>query len=180
MNKSRHQYHPSVGKHPDRPSHPAHESARRLGPAEEPSDTKAGGFSRTLCRWLLPTLLTPLIGLLTALLLTLALMQTPDPTALLLPASAVALGLTSLIGGILAGKLHGDMAVRGSLVSGVILLAILSLSALVVGGDGGLSPLLAWLLRLSVLPLHALGGRISRPRKHSPAHTAGRHASKKR
>lgn len=179
MNRSnRHQIAP-VGKHPDRPSHPTHEARRALGPAEEPPEEIAGGFSRVFRRLLLPVVCTVPVGLIFLTVLTAAAYFSADPTALLLPLSCVALGLTSVAGGIIAGKIHGDGWAGGSLACGGLFAVLLSIVALMAGGgEAPLSSAVLWALRLSPIPLHLLGGWVARPRPRAAKHAvgAGHHA----
>ena len=171
--------HTSVGKRPDRLSHPAL-TAGRVGHAEEPSDN-AGGFSRILRRFLMPLGVTAGSGAIAVIAMTVAACQTPDPTALITPLAAAALGIASIAGGITAGRCSPDNAVGSSLVSGVLLTAILCLIALPGGGDTvDLSTAAAWFIRLSPIPFHLLGGIMARPRKKPASHTAGKHGVHRR
>lgn len=180
MNQKQLTDHPSVGKHPDRPSHTAI-SARGLGHAEEPSDDIEGGFSRILRRLLLPLAVTAVAGLIFVTALTVAAFNSPDPTALVTPLSAAALALASLVGGITAGKCHGERAVAGSLISGCLLAALLCLLALLIGGEAqGMPPAVAWLIRLATIPVHMIGGILARPKQKPATHTAGKHPSHRR
>ncbi len=167
--------HASVGKHPDRLPHAALPAGRR-GQAEEPSDRPAGGFSRILRGLLVPMAVTAVSGVVCITALTAAAYRSPDPSALVLPLTAAALGLSSLAGGIAAGKCGGEGAVGRSLVSGCLLAAVLCLCALLRnGGVMGLPTAAAWMIRLSVIPLHLLGGLFTRPRKKPASHTAAKH-----
>ncbi len=174
MNPRKSNHHSSVGKHPDRLPHPAL-TAGRSGRAEEPSDTQAGGFSRILRKLFLPFAVTTVSGVVFVTALTLAAYQTPDPTALISPLSMAALGLASLAGGITAGKCNRERAMLSSFVSGCTLAAILCLIAWIGGGES--RETIPWLIRLSAIPLHLLGGFMTRPRKKPAGHTAGKHPS---
>ena len=173
MNQRSTIHHSSVGKHPDRLPHPAL-TAGRSGRAEEPSDTQAGGFSRALRKLLLPLAVTAISGAVFVTVLTAAAYQTPDPTALVTPLSMAALGLASLAGGITAGKCNRERTMLGSMVSGCLLAVILCLVAWMGGVSQGM---IAWLTRLSTVPIHLVGGFVTRPRKKSVGHTAGKHPS---
>jgi putative membrane protein (TIGR04086 family) len=141
-------------------------------PSEEPSDTQAGGFSSILRSYPLVLGITALTALLLVTVVALALCNSPDPTALISPVSAALLAVSALIGGIAAGKMNKDCPVAASLVCGGLTAALLILISLIFAGKGDL---LAWGMRLSVLPLHLLGGILTRPKPHSPTHTAGKH-----
>ena len=174
MNQRSTTHHSSVGKHPDRVPHPAL-TAGRSGRAEEPSDRQAGGFSRILRKLLLPLAVTVASGAVFVTVLTIAAYQSPDPTALVTPLSIASLGLASLAGGITAGKCHGEGAIPGSLMSGCTLALILCLVGWIGGGESeGLIP---WLIRLATVPVHLVGGLMTRPRKKPAGHTAGKHPS---
>ena len=177
MNQRSTTHHSSVGKHPDRLPRPAL-TAGRSGRAEEPSDTQAGGFSRMVRKLLLPLAVTIASGVVFVTVLTVAAYQSSDPTVLVTPLSIAALGLASLAGGITAGKCHGEGAIPGSLISGCTLAMILCLMGWIGGGgSGGFVP---WLIRLTPIPIHLLGGLMTRPRKKPVAHTAGKHPSHQR
>ena len=168
-----HSHHPSqnpVGRHPDRPAR------TRVRPSEEPSDTQAGGFSSILRSYPLVLGITALSALLLVTAAALVLYNSPDPTALIFPVSAAVLAVSALVGGIVAGKLNRGGSVAASLVCGGLTAALLILLSLCFGGDGDL---LAWGMRLSVLPLHLLGGILTRPKPQAPTHTAGKHPTRR-
>ncbi len=167
---SHHTSHNPVGKHPDRPARP------RVRPTEEPSDRQAGGFSSILRSYPLVLGITALTALLLVTAAALAVYRTTDPTAWITPASAAVLAVSALVGGILAGRLNRSSPVSASLVCGGLTAALLILLSLCLGGKGDL---LAWVGRVSVLPLHLLGGILTRPRPQAPTHTAGKHASRR-
>ena len=175
MNQRQRTNHLSVGKHPDRLTHPAL-SAGRLGHAEEPSDEGiADGFSHTIRRFLLPLAVTVFSGGIFTTALSVAAWNSADPTAWIPLLSPIVLGLAALAGGITAGKCCKERAVGGSFMSGCLFAAILCLLALLAGkGEQGLA---SWLIRLATIPVHGIGGFLSRPRKRPAAHTAGKHPS---
>ena len=181
MNQKQLTNHSSVGKHPDRLSHPAL-SAGRIGHAEEPSDNSAGGFSSTLRSLLLPLAATAVTGLLSVTVMAAAAGSSPDPTALIPALSVAALALSSLAGGITAGLCRRDRAVASSLISGCLLTALLCLPGLLGGTQGAdalFSPTVTWLIRLVPIPVCALGGVLTRPRPHRTTHKAGNHPARK-
>ena len=167
--------HASVGKHPDRLSRAALPAGRR-GHAEEPSDRPAGGFSRILRGLLLPLAVTALSGVVWITVLSAVAYRSSDPTSLILPLTVTALEISSLAGGIAAGKCGGEGAVGHSLVSGCFLAAVLCLCTLLRGGGvTGMPAVAGWLIRISVVPMHLLGGLLVRPRKKPASHTAVKH-----
>jgi putative membrane protein (TIGR04086 family) len=120
--------------------------------------------------------ITALTALLLVTVAALVLRNSPDPTALISPVSAALLAVSALIGGIAAGKMNKDCPVAASLVCGGLTAALLILFSLIFEGKGDL---LAWGMRLSVLSLHLLGGILTRPKPHSPTHTAGKHPTRR-
>ena len=161
--------HKSVGRHPDRPSSPARQTV-------EPSDQAAGGFSSMLRRLPIVLGVTALSGLLLVTALCLVAFLSSDPTALLRPCTAAALIVATLCGGITAGKLNPDAPLSAGLLCGTVTAGLLILAALVAGQSGGI---LHWGLRLAVIPVYAVGSALTRPRKKIPAHTAGKHPSRR-
>ena len=163
-----HSHHPSqhpVGRHPDRPAHsPMRQSVRQT---EEPSHQAEGGFSSILRRY--PLVLG--ITLSAAVLLTLAaatvLYSCPDPTRWILPASLLSLALTSLCGGIAAGRTSPAAPVAAGVLAGGILSGLFLLLTLVFGEGEGLLP---WGMGSGMLLLHLVGSVLSRPRKKRPTH----------
>ena len=186
----------TVGHRPERLSHPAL-AAGRIGRAEKPSDNRSrdrsqdrscgheGGFSYAARRLLLPLGVSAATGLLSVTALTAAAAGSPDPTAMLPLLSIAALALSSLAGGIAAGLLRRERAVAGSLVSGCLLAAALCIVGL-LASQRTVQPLweqgsvLAWLIRLIPIPVHGIGGFLTRQRPERPAHTAGNHPSHRR
>ncbi len=160
----------SVGRRPDRPAH------LRPRQNEEPPDAQAGGFSSILRTYPITLGITALSALLLVTAAAFAVYKTPDPTALIPPVSAVVTGITALVGGIMAGKLNPSCPVAASLVCGGITAALLILLPLCFGGD---RDLLSTVTRIGVLPLHLLGGILTRPKPKAPAHTAGKHPTRR-
>lgn len=167
--------HSSVGHHPDRLSHPA-PAAGRIGHAAEPSDQKTDGFSHILKPLLLPIAASALTALAAVTLMTAIAGASPNPGPLIPALSAAALAVASLAGGITAGLCRRDRSIGAALISGSLIAALLCAVALV--GEGTTptspeaSPVIPWLLRLSPIPLHALGGLLTRPRPKKASHTA--------
>ncbi len=154
---------------------------RRLD--EKPSDAfdpnHAGGFSHTLKTLPLTFVLTVAVGLGLATLAAAIAYISPDPSAVALPLSYAALLLTALVGGILSGRRCGADCAMGGFLSGVLLVACLSLVSLLAGNPSGVTPLLAWGVRIGMIPLHLLGAYLVRPRERQAAHTAGKHTSQR-
>lgn len=171
MNSKSANHHLSVGNHPDRRSHPTRATGR-MGHVEEPSDRQAGGFSSILRGYPLTAAAFVLSVLLFVTVAAFAVYRSPDPTALIRPVAFVVLGVSSLIGGIAAGRLNQSRPIAASLVCGGLTTALLLILSLLLSGEGDL---LSWVGRVAVLPIHLLGGVIARPKQKTPAHTAGKH-----
>lgn len=168
-----HSHHPSqnpVGRHPDRPA------PTRVRPSEEPSDMRAGGFSSILRSYPIVLGGTALTALLLTTVAALILYNSPDPTSLISPASAAVLAVSALVGGMISGKVNKESSVVASLVCGGLTAALLILISLFFAGKGDL---LAWGMRIGILPLHLLGGILTRPKPKAPTHTAGKHPSRR-
>ena len=174
--KHTHNLHPSVGKHSDRSASPISRGQRAAKQTEKPSDHTEDGFSSVLKRIPLSLAVTALTGMLFLTVLSLAAHFSPDPMPLTQPLSVLALGLASLMGGLTAGRLSPGRPLSAALLTGGITALILLLLSLLPGEDGGL---LAGLLRPATIPIHLLGGIISRPRKKQTTHTAGRHRNRR-
>ncbi len=148
------------------PSHPA-----TVGRPEEPSET-AGGFSRLARPLPLILGLTLAVGAALTLAATAIAYQSPDPSATLTPLAYGALGLTALLGGVVAGRVLRERAVLGGLVSGVAFALLLTVLSWLLprAADGAAA---AWLSRAGVVVLHLLGACVARPRATTPGHAAG-------
>lgn len=174
--------HPSVGKHPDRPAHATPAVRAKARQTEEPSDDISGGFSRILRTLPLTLAVSALSGAVFVTAVTIAAFFSPDPTALTPILSVVALALTALVGGLVAGKQNPDNPLAGSLLSGCLMAGVLLLLSLLFSGatDGAEgSAWLPWLMRLGVILIHALGGFLTRPRPKTVAHTTGKHPARR-
>lgn len=179
MNHPKLPHHATLGNRPERLSHPTL-AAGRIGHAEEPPDHHAGGFSRTLRSLLLPLAVTALTGLIAVTGLSALASKSSDSAALIPVLSVLSLTAASLAGGITAGLSKREQAMAGSLISGCILTALLCLTALAGGGEttgawASYPPAIPWLIRIAPIPLHTLGGFITRKRPQKATHTAGKH-----
>ncbi len=147
-----------------------HGRREKPSPAFDSNDLSngTGGFSHILRTLPLTVGLTLLAALLLITLAAAAALRTPDPVALTAPLSWGAIGLSSLLGGILSGRRNPASPVAGALVSGVIVALLLTVAGFCAeGGNASLAP---WLVRLGVILVHLLGGYVSRPRERAAAH----------
>lgn len=172
---SHHNQHPSVGRYPDRPVHstPVRVSS---GQTDEPSGNTTGGFLSVLRSYPLTLAVTVLTALALVTIACFVAYRCPDSASLTFPASCIVLALASLAGGITAGKRNPNSPVTASLLCGGLTAALLIVLSWILDGEGGLIP---WAMRLSPLPMHLLGGVLTRPRKKAPVHTAARHPSRR-
>ena len=176
MNQKQKTNHATVGKRPDSLSHPAL-AAGRIGHAEEPPDRSEGGFSSVLRAILAPVAAAVATALLSVTALAALAGNTPDPASLVPWLSAAALALSSLAGGITAGLCKRESAVLRGLLWGVLLSALLYVVGFAAGDIGGAAECL---LRIIPIPVSALGGVLTRPRRSRPAHRAGNHPARAR
>ncbi len=170
--------HPSVARATESDRSARATAAHRRPRVDEPSDDQspgdvAGGFSR-----LLATL--PLsLGLTVATTLTLSVVaaavayRSADPSALLTPLAWGTLGLSSVVGGILAARRNLARPVLAGLLGGVALALLLWVLSWLTGGEGDpTAPLADWLVRLGVVVIHTAAAYLSRPRPRAPEHAA--------
>ncbi len=173
----------SINAHPSHPALTGRDPKRTDGhrdkpsPAFDPHDSNdADGFSRVLRSLPLSVVVTVLAGLALSAVGAAIALRAPDPVALIGPLSWGVVGLASLFGGILSGRRAPASPVGAALLCGAVTVVLLTVAGLCAGGGIG-SPS-AWLLRLTVLPLHLIGAYLTRPRERAPSHgdhTAGRH-----
>ena len=158
-----------VGGHPDRSAKAPRRAVAK--PSEEPSHQDAGGFSSILRRYPITLGITALIGLVAVTVSALILYNSSDPTKGILPASMISMGLASVGGGLVMGRMIPTVPVAAGLLSGGLTGGLLLICSL-IGGDGGI---LRWCMCGGTVLLHLLGGMIARPREKAPAHTTGKH-----
>ena len=143
-----------------------------------------GGIVSALFAALFALPLAVLIGFVLLLIVTAVAYANADPDALTTPLSLAALGLTALMGGMVSGVRGYRHPLLSALLLGLLLL-LLQLGGSLFFSDAlreqltlGGSALLRWGLRIAVLPLSLLGGRIGKARHrdpHSRGRTPGRH-----
>lgn len=171
--------HTSVGRHPDRPARAAFGARTPTRPTEEPFDPQANGFSSILRGIAAASAVTILSGLVFVTAACFAAVHSPDPISPAAPLSAAALALASFLGGMTAGRLCPARSAVAALLAGAsvaLILSLLSLFPLHMGESGRMLP---WLIRLGTVPVHLLGGILTRPRRKALTHTAGKHTSRR-
>ncbi len=148
--------------------------------AEETGISTEGGFVSALFAALFALPVTVVIGCVLLLIVTAVAYANADPDAMTTPLSLAALGLTALMGGMVSGIRGYRQPLLSALLLGCLLI-LLQLGGSLFFEDtlreqlsmGGSVPL-RWGLRLAVLPLSLLGGRIGKP-KHRDERRQGRH-----
>lgn len=134
------------------------------GTRSEPS--KEGRFTTVLMAALFALPVTMIIGLVLLLVVAVVAYNQPDPDSLTTPLSLGVLGLTSVLGGLVAARRGGSRGLLCGFLSGLLFtLLILSLS-LFFGDEArsqlalSCSPLLTWGLHIGVVFLEILGAAI--------------------
>ncbi len=192
MNRSSHPTHAPMPRRRD-PSPRGTGSPARIGPAlpgqvpartarggEQPSARPAGGFLVSLGRTVGTVALTLPLALGLTLAATAAAAAMGDPTAWAAPLGYAALGLSALVGGILAARRQPEAPLAAGLSAGLLWAAILAAVALLAP-----QPLIEtpWLPRLGlfagIVGGHLLGAAIARPRPKAAGHPSGRRHSRR-
>ncbi len=168
--------------------HARHPSAHRTpsaadgysnGHREQPSfaleSNEAGGFSHIIRSLPLVCGLTALAALLLSTAGATLALSAPDPVALIPLFARLALGVSSLLGGILAARRNPASPIAGGLTAGAAMALLSTIVGLCFGGEMTLT---AWVVRACIVPVHLLGAYVARPRPRAPehhAHTVGGH-----
>jgi putative membrane protein (TIGR04086 family) len=108
------------------------------------------------------------IGFLFLLIGTLVAYRSADPHTLIPPLSLAALGLTSLMGGLISARRRRGNPLLSGLLCGLIMNLLLLGGALLFEGQGvslGYSPLMQWGLHAAVAVLSLLGARMGMGRR---------------
>lgn len=142
-------------------------------------ESTEGSFVSALFAALFALPVTVLIGFVLLLIATAVAYTHADPDALTAPLSLTAWGLTALMGGMVSGMRGYRSPLLSALILGLLLL-LLQLGGSLFWDDAlreqltlGGSSLLRWGLRIAVLPLSLLGGRVGKARHRDP-HPSGR------
>lgn len=140
---------------------------RRKPPAGRTTDTQtdtplSGAFFSAI--FALPFML--LIGFVFLLIITVVSYRSTDPHALVMPLSLVALGLTSLLGGLIASRRKRGNGLLSGLLCGLLFnLVLLTLSLFWHDGDKvtlslGLDSLVKWGLHAGIALLSVIGAKM--------------------
>ena len=162
-------------------------STRRSSPSvavgrhfsDEAEASAEGGWTSSLLAALFALPVAVLIGFLLLLITTAVAYTNADPDALTTPLSLVALGMTALMGGTVAGVRGYRHPLLSACFLGLMLLLLLLGGSLFYSDElraqlsVGISALGRWGMRLSVLPLSLLGGRIGKKRDRERHRTHG-------
>ena len=90
----------------------------------------------------------------------------PDPNALIMPLGLSAAGLTALVGGVIAVRIHGGGALISGLLNGTLLMAVmLLLSLCFVRNSSGYSAGISCLLHAGLILLSVAGGYLGNRKK---------------
>lgn len=153
-----------------RPTHTNHRHNRpHVGHISDTSSTERsseGGFSRVFTAALFALPVTAVIGLVLLLIVTAVAYANPDPDSLTTPLSMAVLGLSSLLGGLVAARRgqHKPLLCGGML--GLLFVLLLLVGSLFFSDEAresltlGLPTPLLWGLHGGVVLLSALGGKL--------------------
>lgn len=156
-----------------------HPTANRFAATENHGETSAEGtFSTSLMAALFALPITVAIGLVLLLIVTAVAYSQPDPDSLSTPLSLGALGLTSLLGGLVAARRGRSRGLFCGFLSGLLFTLLLLGASLFFGDDTktqltlGFSAPLTWGLHIVVVLLALLGAKIGshRPEKRKIGH----------
>ncbi|MBQ9779649.1 MAG: TIGR04086 family membrane protein [Clostridia bacterium] len=146
---------------------------RRSRTVTEAEDGTEGRLTQALTAALFSLPVMAVLGLVLLLIVTAVAYASPDPDSLTTPLSMGALGLTALLGGLVAARRGGSRPLVCGLLSGLLFNVLLLALSLFFGEDArqsltlGLSSPLLWGLHGAVVLIAALGGKIGgrRPQK---------------
>ena len=143
--------------------------------AKEDASVEAG-FARVLSSALFALPVTAVVGLILLLIVTAVAYADPDPDRLTAPLSLAALGLTALLGGLVAARRGQGRSLLCGLTLGLLLTLLLLGSSLFFGEEQrnqltlGFPAPAIWLLRGGVILLSALGGKLGGRRNSQNKH----------
>ncbi len=154
-------------------------AANRFKAAQNDGETSAEGtFSSALMAALFALPVTAVIGLVLLLIVTAVAYSHPDPDCLSTPLALGAVGLTSLLGGLVAARRGRSRGLFCGLLSGLLFTLLLLGLSLFFGDEArtqlssGFSAPMTWGLHIGVVLLELLGAKIGghRPEKQKHGH----------
>ena len=156
-------------------------SERRQVPAASYTSTKEdasteAGLIHVLSAALFALPVTAAVGLVLLLIVTAVACANPDPDSLTTPLSLAALGLTALLGGLVAARRGQSRSLLCGATLGLLLTLLLLGASLFYGEDMrqqltlGVSSPVSWSLHGGVVLLASLGGKLGGRRKTSSKH----------
>ncbi len=144
-------------------------------PAEGENLDEAG-FGRVFMAALFALPVTAVIGLVLLLIVTAVAYANPDPDSLTTPLSMAVLGLTALLGGLVAARRGQTAPLLCGLLAGLLFTLLLLVLTLFFSDDArtqltlGLSSPVLWMLHGGVVLLSALGGKLGSRRATKSKH----------
>ena len=168
--------------HTSRPHASGRLSPRPLSSsAAEPEIATEKSFTKALMSALFALPITAIIGLLLLLIVTAVAYGSPDPDALTTPLALGTLGLTSLLGGLVAARRGVTQPILCGLLSGLLFTLLLLGVSLFFGDEAktqlslGISSPVVWVLHGGVVLLSVLGGKLGGKKKvKTPSHSLKR------
>lgn len=146
------------------------------GGASTGEESAEAGLLRVLSAALFALPVTALVGAVLLLIVTAVAYANPDPDSLTTPLSLAALGLTSVLGGLVAARRGRGKCLLCGLTLGLLWTLLLVGFSLLFGDEArrqltlGLSSLLSWLVHGGVIFLSALGGKMGGRRAPKSKH----------
>lgn len=158
-----------------------HTSPRRLpAPRVESEPASEDSFTAALMAALFALPITAIIGLIFLLIVTAVAYGSPDPDALTTPLSLSVLGLTSLLGGLVASRRRGTRPILCGLLLGLLWTLLLWAVSLLFGDEArsqltlGFPAPALWGLHGGAVLISMLGGKLGgrrAVRAQKPHHT---------
>ncbi len=142
-----------------------HLPSRRALPVED-EQASEGGFASAFMAALFALPVAAIIGLVLLLIVTAVAYANPDPDRLTTPLSLCALGLTALLGGLVAARRGRGQPLLGGLLSGLLIALLLLGLSLFFGDEAraqltlGVSSPIRWGLHGGVVALSLLGAKL--------------------
>ena len=169
----------SHGRHAHNHNHQGPGRIHRPTPTRHPAegeDLNEVGFGRIFMAALFALPVTAVIGLVLLLIVTAVAYANPDPDSLTTPLSMAVLGLTAMLGGLVAARRGQTASLLCGLLAGLLFTLLLLVLSLFFSDEAraqltlGLSSPILWVLHGGVVLLSTLGGKLgsrrTTPSKH--------------